>query len=77
MNAQSLNLVDNPAIAGREEKYQTIEVNLQAVLKSWKISLFSFEWLTPEGQIRKPSELPSKEQEKYQNILSAYSKGDE
>ena len=46
-------------------------------MKSWKISLFSFEWLTPEGQIRKPSELPSKEQEKYQNILSAYSKGDE
>lgn len=77
MNAQSLNLVDNPAISGREDKYQTIEVDMKAILKSWKISLFSFEWLTPDGQIRKPSELPAQEKDKYENILSAYSKGDQ
>lgn len=70
-----LNLVDNPSLKGREDKYDTIEVNLDAVLKSWKISLFSFEWLTPDGDIRTPEQLPEKEREKYEHALSLYHSG--
>ena len=72
MSNPSLNFIDNPSIKGREDKYNTVEVNLDAVLQSWKISLFSFEWLTPEGNIRSPEQLPEKEREKYEQVLSLY-----
>lgn len=75
MILKTLNLVDNPSIKGREDKYQTITVNLNTVIESWKISLFSFEWLTPEGQIRTPKQLPEKELVKYEAVLSSYAAG--
>jgi hypothetical protein len=75
MSQASLNLIDNSSIKGREDLYETVEVDLETILKSWKISLFSFEWLTPEGQIRSPSTLPEKEQEKYKTVLTAYESG--
>ena len=56
MSQHTLNLIDNPSLKGREDKYRTLEVNLDEIIKSWKISLFSFEWLTPEGQIRSPAQ---------------------
>jgi hypothetical protein len=76
MSQTSLNLIDNSSIKEREDLYETVEVNLETILKSWKISLFSFEWLTPEGQIRAPSNLPEKEREKYEAVLSAYESGE-
>lgn len=65
-------MIDNTGLKGREDKYQIIEVDLNLVLKSWKISLFSFEWLTPDGNIRKPDQLPENELTKHQNVLKAY-----
>lgn len=46
------------------DKYMIVRVDTLAVLKSWKASLFSFEWLTPEGAIRSPDEMPVREREK-------------
>jgi hypothetical protein len=65
-------IIDNPSLKGREDNYETIEVNLKAILESWKISLFSFEWLTPEGQIRSPEQLPEKEKAKYKVVLTDF-----
>ncbi len=72
MTNNSPNMIDNTGLKGREDKYQIIEVDLNLVLKSWKISLFSFEWLTPDGNIRKPDQLPENELTKHQNVLKAY-----
>lgn len=77
MPHQPLKLIDNSSIAGRENSYETIDVNVKAVLASWKISLFSFEWLLPDGSIRVPEELPEAEKEKYHNVLSLYESGKE
>lgn len=71
MSQISFSLIDNTSLKGREDKYETIDVNLPAVLESWKISLFSFEWLLPDGTIRSIDQLPEAEQKKYQNVIKA------
>ncbi len=76
MPIPSLNLVDNPSLQGREDKYELIDVNLSAILESWKISLFSFEWLMPDGSLRTPEKLPDAEREKYHAVLAAYESGE-
>lgn len=76
MSHQTLNFIDNKATIDRADKYETIEVNLKAVLDSWKISLFSFEWLMPDGSIRTPDQLPEAEQTKYHDVLAKYESGD-
>lgn len=68
-------MIDNSGITGREDKFETIDVHLDKILKSWKVSLFSFEWLTPEGKIRTPDQLPEKEREKYETVLSNFRAG--
>ncbi len=64
MPTQTLSFTDSSALKGREGKYRAVQVNASAVIKSWKLSLFSFEWLTPEGAIRPLNELPMREREK-------------
>ena len=64
MPATDLILTDNPAIAGREDRYSVIKIDTAKVLKSWKTSLFSFEWLNPDGSIRKLDDLPMQERDK-------------
>ncbi|MEM9470040.1 MAG: hypothetical protein AAF988_07735 [Pseudomonadota bacterium] len=65
--------IDNKIVRDKEGAYRTEEVMVGQILESWKFSLFSFEWLTPEGQIRDVSDLPDLEQEKYQKILTQLS----
>lgn len=76
MNNSSIKFIDNSSIKGREEKFVTLTVNSAKILKSWKSSLFSFEWLTPDGKVRSPDELGKIEQEKFHNITALYQKGD-
>lgn len=53
---------DNPALKGREEKFVTLEIKVVPVLASWQESIFAHEWLTPDGQIKKMSEMADKVQ---------------
>ena len=75
MPEPSLNLINNQSLAGREDKFNTVEIDLKIVLDSWKISLFSFEWLLPDGSIRTPDQLPEAEAEKYHEVLAQYQSG--
>jgi hypothetical protein len=59
-----LEFTDNSAAASRPDYYLCVEVNVEAVLKSWKSSLYSFEWLRPDGAIKTPEELTELEREK-------------
>ena len=68
MSEPEINTISNPSIKGREGDFTTVKVDLSAVLDSWKISLFSFEWLTPEGSIREVSDLPEAERVKYESV---------
>lgn len=44
--------IDNPAVKGREDKFIPAIANVAAVLESWKLSLFAYEWLTKDGEIK-------------------------
>ncbi len=61
---QNLQFTDNPAIRGREANYVCVRVDVPAVLKSWKLSLYSFEWLARDGTIKAAKDLPPAEQPK-------------
>lgn len=65
----------NPAVQDRGGQYVDVTVRAAAVLKSWKLSLMSFEWLLPDGTIRTLDELPIKEREKRLAVESTLSGG--
>jgi hypothetical protein len=56
--------IDNPVAKSRPGAYVDISVSVEKILKSWRISLFSFEWLRQDGQIKSPEELPEAERPK-------------
>ncbi len=72
MTQPSPNFVENSAVLKNPAKYEIIEVDVAKIIKSWKKSLFSFEWLTPDGNIRTPEQLSESERQKYETVLKAY-----
>jgi hypothetical protein len=60
--------MENPALKGREANYVSISVDSPKVLSSWRESLFSFEWLHPDGRIKKPAELSETERAKRETV---------
>jgi hypothetical protein len=56
--------IDNPAVRACPDRYITVTVDTEAVLKSWRESLFAFEWMLPDGRLKSASELPAAEQPK-------------
>ncbi len=72
----SLHFVDHGSLKGREDRYTVARVNTAAILKSWKASLFSFEWLTPEGGLRSLDELPLHERDKRLKVEKHLAHGD-
>ncbi len=71
----TIEFIDNPALLGKESKYDTVYVDAQKIIKSWKLSMFSFEWLTKDGKIRTQSELNEREQPKRQQIENLVTNG--
>lgn len=63
-----IKFIDNAAIASRPENYTTVFVDVKAVLKSWRLSLFSFQWLAPDGRIKELAELPEDEKPKRKRV---------
>lgn len=76
MEALSLHFTDSPSIKGREDRYLTVRVRVKDVLKSWKKSLYSFEWLLPDGTIRTLDDLPLHERDKRLKVEKHLSSGD-
>ena len=64
MATLSLQFTDHSSLKGREDRYAIVRIDTAAVLKSWRRSLFSFEWLTPEGDLRALDDLPLHERDK-------------
>jgi hypothetical protein len=51
------NWIANPAMKGREESYVTLTIDLTAAIKSWRSSLYAFEWLDADGNVKPCEEL--------------------
>ncbi len=76
MSVTDLHFIDHSSIKGREDRYVILRVDTAAILKSWRGSLFSFEWLTPEGGLRAMDDLPLHERDKRLKIEKQLAKGD-
>lgn len=75
-DANSIEFVINKTVEARRDSYLDVTVNTAAILKSWKHSLFSHEWLTKDGDIRAKKELPASEQPKRERVELAIGNGE-
>lgn len=75
MSTTEFTLINNPSVSGREDRYKIIRVDAAKSLKSWKQSLYSFEWLESDGSIRGIDALPMQEHQKRLEIENALKKG--
>ncbi len=71
----TITFTDNKAAQGQENTYLSITVDVARVLESWHCSLFSFEWLAPDGTIKSFADMPEKEQAKRRAVEELLSKG--
>lgn len=62
---ENIEFADNPAA---KDTFITVTVNVQATLESWRESIFSFQWMTAEGDIKPLEELAEDEQPKRQAV---------
>lgn len=67
--------IDNAALRGGSASYIVVTVDAPQVLESWKNSLFSFEWLLPDGRIRSMEQLSEAEQVKRAGVESKLKSG--
>ncbi len=68
-------LIDNKTVHESSRQYVTVNVQLQRIVESWRQSLFSFEWLDKNGQVRPPETLKDTEKSKYNSVYMAYRTG--
>lgn len=64
MTTLGLPFTDHPSLKGRQDRYAILRVDTNAILGSWRKSLFAFEWLNPDGSLRSMDELPLHERDK-------------
>tara|TARA_B100000949_G_C13903250_1_gene293695 strand:+ start:116 stop:505 length:390 start_codon:yes stop_codon:yes gene_type:complete len=76
-DTNSISFKTNKVVENRRDHYLDVSVKADAILKSWKQSLFSHEWLTKEGMIKDMKELPDNEQEKRQRVEQSLKDGEE
>lgn len=64
MTVKHPEFVANPVVKSRRDHYLDVTVDAAKILKSWQSSLYSFEWMLPDGRIKTRGELPAGEQVK-------------
>jgi hypothetical protein len=74
-NSGNIEFIENSLIAEDPKRYITIRVNIPAVIKSWRDSVFSYEWLHADGYIKAVEELSEAEQEKRMHVENLLTKG--
>lgn len=75
-NKNDIKFTPNKAAQNSDGRYVEVTVRTKDVLESWKTSMFSFEWLGTDGQIKPVSELPEKELEKRKAIEEKIQNGE-
>ena len=70
--SNKIKLTDNISIKGREDKFTLMEVNLSKTIKAWQESVFSFEWLNPNGKIKAVNDLSDSYAKQYQDVKKLY-----
>lgn len=69
---KQLDFIDHEAA---NDSFASVEVDLALVVKSWRDSVFSFQWLTAEGAIKSPEDLSDDDKEKRAQVEKAIKDG--
>lgn len=67
-----IEFIDNSAAT---DQFTCITIDAASILPSWRLSMFSHEWLTPEGRIKDIVHLAPSNQAQRQEIEQALSEG--
>lgn len=71
-----VSFVPNPAVRDSPDKYRDVDVGVAAVLKSWKSSLFSFEWMDGDGRIKPADDLKGADRDARSRVEQALHDGE-
>lgn len=72
---QTINFQTSKAAIARPDFYISVNLDLSKTLKSWKMSVFSYEWLSPDGLVKALPELGEKESARWEAVESAAKSG--
>jgi len=72
----NIEFIDNKAAQKAPEKFMSVQVDVARVLKSWKTSLFSYEWLDGEGKIKPFQDLDAPQTDKLRAAQSKMTSGE-
>ncbi len=64
-------LIDRPSLAALDTQFLNIVIKADAIVKDWKKSLFSYEWLDKSGQIKSINDLSPAERERREKVEEA------
>jgi hypothetical protein len=75
MTKQKPEFIANKATRNRGDQFIDITVDTAAVIKSWRLSMFSHEWLDSEDSIKPLDALPEREQSKRKAVEQSFRSG--
>ena len=75
MDITNIKFIDNSATKNSDGRYTSITVTVDDVLKSWRDSVFSYEWMDGEGKIKAFEELPEHEKPKRTRVEDIITQG--
>ncbi len=68
---ENIKFINNKAALSNPDKYVGITIDVARTLESWKQSLYSFEWLDENGQIKRFEDLNGAEADKRRAVDDA------
>ena len=71
---QTIVFIDNTCATTAQ--YISVHINVPKVIESWKDSIFSFQWLHPDGSIKSLEELCDDERPKRETVEHVLNKGE-
>ena len=68
---QTIKFTDSNAAKNKPDFYIPVTLDISAILKSWQLSVFSFEWINADATVKDIKALKESDQEKRQKIETA------
>lgn len=75
INTDNIDFIDNTAATNSERNFICLHIDLSKAIESWRLSVFSFEWLDGNGKIKPITALSDPEQAKRKAVEDAIKAG--
>jgi hypothetical protein len=73
----SVKFIDHQVTVSKTRVYLDVVVDVAAVLKSWQLSVFSFEWLDADGAVKPIEALKEQDQQRRKDVEAVIEAGGE